>query len=423
MQGSQAVVSFGHMRDDARRRIETGIVRRSDGAKNKRTEENESAKNESAKNERPHKVAFRFIGVVDRGGCWNPTETKSTAKICSTRVQAKSNAMSILKQRHVAGAVRALSRARLSSYRSFFTAFADREAFGLYCWNESVSQCVSRALAVAEVVMRNQFHVALSRRYGVDGSADSRNWYLYLMLTKASEEAVKKLTHERRRVSGRWQLVARKPMPRPDDIVSKLTFGFWSHLLDAGDDITGVPIDWPSVLVEVLPGHRYKSTTYWSSRKNRDRLFARIDYCNSLRNRIAHLEPIWKAGPLLEEDRARQKLSPSIIEPPPSNPLEAITRLQLSYNRILEMMRWFSPEMYSTYVVSESHHRFMALNTPAGLDAYRMHGGHRRERPVEIGAFPRFRELKRELRRIGKRHGAAEVVHGERRLAVWTPLS
>ncbi len=372
-------------------------------------------------------MAFRFIGVVDVGGCWCLhcwclLNTKSTAKIWPTRVQAKSNAMSTLKQQHVAGAVRALSRARLSSYQSFFTALTDREVFGLYCWNESISQCVSRALAFAEVVMRNQLHGALSRRYGRNGCPTSRDWYLHLCLTKASEEAVKKLTHERCRVAGRWQLVARTPMPWPDDVISKLTFGFWSHLLDSSEDDTGTPIDWPSILVEALPGHRYKSKTYWASRKHRDRLFARLDYCNSLRNRIAHLEPIWKAGPLLEEDRPRRHRALEIVQVSPSNPSEAIARLNLSYDRIMEMMRWFSPEMYSTYLISESHHRFKTLNTSAGLDAYRLHGGHRRERPIEIGTFRRFRELKRELRRVGKQHGAAEVVQGGRKLAIWTPL-
>ena len=330
--------------------------------------------------------------------------------------------MSTLKQQHVGGAIHALSRARLSSYRSFFTAYADREAFGLYCWNDAVSQCISRALAFAEVVMRNQFHGALSRRYGVSGAGDSRDWYLFLTLTRASEEAIRRVTHERRRVSGRWQLMARTPMPRPDDVVSKLTFGFWSHLLDASHDVRGKPIDWPNVLIEVLPGHRYKSVAYWTSRKNRDGLFARIDYCNSLRNRVAHLEPIWKAGPLLEEDRPRHRFSPGIVQQAPSNPREAIARLSLSYDRIMEMMRWFSPEMYSTYLISESHHRFKTLNTSAGLDAYRLHGGHRRERPIEIGTFRRFRELKRELKRVGKQHGAAEVVQGGRKLAIWTPL-
>lgn len=358
-----------------------------------------------------------------RQGSWRLLETKSTAKIFPKRVQAKSSSMSTLKQQHVAGAVRALSRARLSSYRSFFSALADREAFGVYCWNESVSLCAARALALTEIVMRNQFHGALSRRYGANGYATSRDWYHHLALTKASEDAVRKVTHGRRRVSGRWQLVALTPAPRPDDVVSKLTFGFWPHLLDVTHSVANIPVNWPGILVDALPGHRYKSLAYWASRKNRDRLFARIDYCNSLRNRIAHLEPIWKTGPLMEEDRARQNFTPGIVQAPPSTPSEAISRLNLSYCRVLELMKWFSPEMHSTYLVSESHHRFLSLNTDASINAYRMHGGHRRERPIEMGAFRRFRELKRELRRVGKLHGAAEIVQSGKRLAVWTPLS
>lgn len=178
--------------------------------------------------------------------------------------------------------------------------------------------------------------------------------------------------------------VKRVPDVSPDDVVSRLTFGFWPHLLDAEADAGGSPIAWGPILVDALPGHRYKAVAYWASQRNRDKLFARMDYCNWLRNRIAHLEPVWKAGPLLVEDRARQHFTPRIVAPAPRTPAEAIARMSLSYGRVLELMGWFSPELRATHAIGEAHYQFVSLNSLAALAAFRRHCGYRQARPVAL---------------------------------------
>lgn len=309
----------------------------------------------------------------------------------------------------LSAALAALSHARVSNYRAFFGVTSDAEAYGLYVWNEALSNAFSRTLAALEIAMRNQFHAALSARYGAVGSASSRDWFNHISLQGKSSTSVQELTHTRKRVKGGIQHVPRTPTPSPDDVVSRLTFGFWPHLLDVQVDQTGQPIDWAAILVDVLPGHRQRNATYWATQRHRDALFARIDFCNSLRNRIAHHEPIWKAGPLLEEVRPRQNVRPLVVQKAPATPYEAIARLDLAYTRTLELLEWFSKDLAAMVCRSEAHHRFMALNTKDALEGYRRHAGLSRDKWIELTTHRKLRGLKTEFRKLSKRHGAVEV--------------
>lgn len=329
--------------------------------------------------------------------------------------------MNNLKQAHVISAIKALSHARLRNYRTFFGAADDRAAYGLYCWNEAVSSALGRILSFAEIAIRNQFHVAISGRYGV-GTSGSRDWYNHLALNKKSLDSVKKITHEWRIVAGVKQQIPRTPVPSPDDVISKLTFGFWPHILDVTKDVSGASVNLASLLMDALPGHRNSSIGFWGKQKNRDMLFARVDFCKDLRNRIAHLEPVWKAGSLLEERRARTGYTPLLLRPAPTTPTEALDRLQLSYDRVLELLGWLSPDLQDVYYAGEAHHRFVALNTLAAVESYKRHGGHRRTKPVNLNASRSLRALKKELRFIGKQHGAAEIIHGGNVIALWNPV-
>jgi hypothetical protein len=259
--------------------------------------------------------------------------------------------------------IQALSHARLSNYRSFFGATDDAQALGLYQWNDELSGCLFRTISWVEVLLRNQFHYAFSLRYGAVGTHDSKDWYAYVALNSLSQEKIRKITHYKQG----QQFLPRNPAPSPNDVVSKLTFGFWSHLLDLKKDNLNHPIDWGNILLDVLPGHRQRQATHWAKLKHQDALFARLDLCTELRNRIAHHEPIWKLGELMNEARARQGKPITIQAPAPTSPSEALARLNLLYGRVIELLDWLSPDIAAQHTTSELHLRCIVSVRPTHI--------------------------------------------------------
>lgn len=261
----------------------------------------------------------------------------------------------------------ALSHPRLSSYRKFFAAASDAEALGLYQWNEDLSAALFRSISLIEIVLRNQFHKTLSGKYGVIGSTVSRDWYLHLALNPQSKSKIDAVLYTRK---GK-QLLPRTPVPSADDVISKLTFGFWAHLLDVSADAAGQPVPWGQLILDIVPGHRQKQETYWRKVVHQDALFARIDLCNELRNRIAHHEPIWKLGQLMEEARPRPGKAVTVAAPAPTTLPDALTRLTLVYERLLELLGWLSPAMLAAFIGSEMDARCKTLLSQRAVDHYR----------------------------------------------------
>lgn len=238
--------------------------------------------------------------------------------------------------------VAALSAPRLSNYRTFFGTSDEAELLGLYAWNQHLSDGFFELISNVEIVLRNQFHSQLSAVYGVAGYPGSRDWYLHLRLTADSYRSVQKVLNRRR--------PARAPVPSPDDVVSKLTFGFWPYMLDVSADLVGNPVSWGPLLTSMLPGNRNSSPTHWARQVHQDALFARLDLCNEIRNRIAHHEPIWKLGPLLDEARDRPLAPRQTVAARPSGPSDALARLLLINDRIVELLRWLSPAAANWYI-------------------------------------------------------------------------
>ena len=280
--------------------------------------------------------------------------------------------------------IQALSLPRLSSYRRFF-GVDNEQALRIYQWNDELSAALFLTIRQLEVLLRNQFHRALSLRYGTTGSHGSRDWYAYVNLTPKSQDSIKNITHHKKK----------KSPSSPDDVISRLTFGFWPHLLDLAKDAQGQPIDWGSTLLDVLPGHRQRQATYWSQRKYQDMLFARLDLCNEIRNRLAHHEPIWKLGPLMHEGRPRKGKPLTEQLPAPSTPDEALARLRLLYDRMTELLRWLSPASVRQYLHSPLHLRCLNLLQPETLQAYRS-GNQLAE--INLSTINTMRTLRKTLR-------------------------
>ena len=192
-------------------------------------------------------------------------------------------------------AAKDLSIPRLSSYRRFFGVTSNAQALGVYQWNEAVAMNLFRAVCVTEVSIRNRFHDVLRGEYG----GATGDWYNKLRMGSKSVDSIEKITH----IYRRGQLRPKVPAPSPDDVVSKLTFGFWPYLLDVNRTVSNDAVDWDILLPRILVGHRQRNDRdFWRNSVRHDEIFARLDLCNSLRNRVAHHEPLWKAGQLLRRD-------------------------------------------------------------------------------------------------------------------------
>ena len=176
----------------------------------------------------------------------------------------------------------------------------DRErALHLYTSNTALSAAFYGPLQGLEVALRNAMHRQLTARYGAD-------WYdnPAAGLDTGGLSRIDEVKQELKR-SGQ--------MVRPGRIVAGLSFGFWVSLLRSGGRIAsaGRKADyettlWRPALRGAFP-HRESLT--------RKQAHGPLEHLRTLRNRIAHHEPIFRR------------------------------RLDKDYQSILDVTDWISPEV------------------------------------------------------------------------------
>ncbi|MEZ8967645.1 Abi family protein [Vibrio breoganii] len=262
-----------------------------------------------------------------------------------------------------------LSPPRLSSYGHFFKPKSPTELYGHYCWNEAISAAFFRLIGIAEITLRNKLHSALSQHYYNPksvGSKHSNDWYKHLDLNQRSKENILKITHKRKK--GKWH--PKNPPLSHDDVISRLTYGFWPKVLDIQKDIANKPVPWGQIIPTIIPYHRYKTDGYWKKVKHQDILYARLEMVGSMRNRIAHFEPIWKQGALFEETRERQNKVPKKLENAPTSDKEALDRLILIHERIQELLGWLSSSRLKNYQNSYTFRQLNWLLSVSGKATY-----------------------------------------------------
>lgn len=160
-----------------------------------------------------------------------------------------------------------LSPQRLAPYRAACAGDINR-ALDLYEWNGRLSAALFEDLGYLEVVLRNacDHHLATWSRT----SSGTPLWYLASTFNAASQ---KDITTARQRAtrSGRAEL--------PGRVVAELVFGSWRFLHARSYEATL----WTPCLRFAYP--------YLRPRR-RQEVYRRLDHLNTLRNRIAHHEPI-----------------------------------------------------------------------------------------------------------------------------------
>lgn len=249
----------------------------------------------------------------------------------------------------------AISAIRLSNYNSYFSAVDHQDLYACYQWNGELSRSFLPLIHLVEVALRNAYHRALSAHHSqvhTGVRSDSYRWYLHTNFVRNSQKSLEKAANG----------AANLPTAKPDDIVSKQTFGFWTNIL--AEPLT----PWGVVLGSVFPN----TTKSWVHGRNRDFLTCRKRLINDLRNRISHWEPVWKQPDLMEERILRTGSSPlRVYAPATTNPAESIARLQLIHDRTVSLLEMMNRDLSNAYKDSYSYEHFVWVCSEAGLESFR----------------------------------------------------
>jgi len=169
-----------------------------------------------------------------------------------------------------------LSPERLATYLT--AAGKDQEkALHLYTWNTAVSAAFYGPLQGLEVALRNAMHRELARVHGQDWYDQPR-----CQLDAGACERVDAAKRDLQR--GNYPI-------DPPHVVAALAFGFWVSLLGRGGRLPILRSSranydmtlWRPALFRAFP----------NARKPRADVHRPLDYLRTLRNRIAHHEPIF----------------------------------------------------------------------------------------------------------------------------------
>lgn len=276
-----------------------------------------------------------------------------------------------------------------------FAPQTDYELYGLYCWNDSVSQCLQSLLSIVEITLRNSLSREFARAHIIQQQPQNLHWYECIVIHPKSKEKIENVTHMRR---GRRK-IPKFPAPTHNDVVAGLSFGFWKHLLDVRNYLNGSAVPIGDILTQSFPNHPQSIPTFWARQRNQDPLFSRLDLLSDIRNRIAHLEPVWKFGVLHHETRMRPNTQLIIAQPQPQTSTDCLSRLTLILNRAIELLHWLSPHRANDFRASVTHKKLRHLLTQQAISDFKMCYGNK---TVNLSAL--YRMYKRNLQVDGILH-------------------
>ena len=200
--------------------------------------------------------------------------------------------------------VKRLTRERLSSYLESSDGDA-AAAISLYDWNASVGSSLQADLGRLEVLFRNTVDQSL-RDYGIS-QGWPEPWHRRRVLF-----AGKSCAHDWSDVCKAEERLNAKQRRNPSyagKVITELSFGFWRNIC-AARYLTSL---WVPALASAFPHHPEPA----NPGRVRSDVYGRMKHLHSLRNRIAHYEPIHQRN------------------------------LAQDYAEMLEIIRWICPDCHA----------------------------------------------------------------------------
>lgn len=164
---------------------------------------------------------------------------------------------------------RSLSQPRIVPYYSH-VAEELTSVLARYFYNIAVCQALYSPLHLLEITLRNQLHQVFTDEYGSEG------WYdlpvMNRILRMNEHHKIRKVQEDLRKIHKNLD---------PCNVITELSFGFWTSLFDSCYDI---PF-WRSLIAPAFPHMR-------RSIRTRQTLSKRLNDIRRLRNRVFHHERV-----------------------------------------------------------------------------------------------------------------------------------
>ena len=248
--------------------------------------------------------------------------------------------------------INSISDARLSSYKSIFNC-ETQDALKYYYWNQAVSAELYILLHNIEVCLRNKIHETLS----LAGSKQASKNFAWYDQFDFSMPGVNRYGEPNQTKTG-WAInkvktdlqEKRKPVS-PQNVISNLEFGKWAYIVQTKKLKGGVAIDWATHYPLIFSNY----STF--TKKGRKILFTRLDEVRLLRNRIAHLEPVWKFG--------SKEVNGSAIQA--AHDLNSVlNRLNKEISWMINVLEWICTDSYNHYIQTNSYRKLRMLVSDPG---------------------------------------------------------
>ncbi|OVZ95665.1 hypothetical protein CBW53_19400 [Yersinia frederiksenii] len=200
----------------------------------------------------------------------------------------------------IAAITKSLSTPRFATYQlPILGATSPEQCLGVYLWNKQLASAFLPALQIVEISLRNAIHQAYvaSLYLDIENNHPQNTWEV--KKSHAREWLITTFTEQRNYKSWKQIETAKsqlridnKPLT-PENILPKLTFGFWVSLVSNSFDVhkaTYLTL-WPNLRGSVFPYALDSVTKVPLSINSIGNALLDI---NKIRNRLSHHEPLWR---------------------------------------------------------------------------------------------------------------------------------
>ncbi|WP_180961240.1 Abi family protein [Shewanella sp. GutDb-MelDb] len=193
--------------------------------------------------------------------------------------------------------IQSISQERIATYKNSHFNNDEIECVGGYLWNKLLCSNLLPPLQLIEVSLRNALYYGyidseVQRLVNEGKKIEEAKALVDILWFKTEIEKNTSPAESKRHIeTAERQLVKQNKPITADNLISKLPLGFWISFCSTAYDVnqtTNLQL-WPTLRSIVFPNAIKEDKTPLSIKKIRDKLV----YINSIRNRLAHHEPMW----------------------------------------------------------------------------------------------------------------------------------